>query len=292
MPPIAYEDFQSQDIVTCLGRLRVRSIGTGDAIVFWSSLLMNGRMWMDQALYFSDRYRVVLIDPPGHGDSAPLTRSFSFAECAQSVAQVLDALGIEQSHFVGNSWGGMIGGTFAAMYPSRVGAAVLMNCTASPAGWRHRLEFPLLASVIRLLGGFRGAMICVATRAFVGPTTERERPQAIAHIHQSLQACDVDSIAWAVDSVVPKRPDQRALMASIRTPVLVVAGSEDRTFKVSETQAMARAIPGAEFVVIERTAHLAALENPQAVNPLIERFLNEAKGFKPMALSRTESPII
>jgi hypothetical protein len=45
-------------------------------------------------------------------------------------------------------------------------------------------------------------------------------------------------------------------------------------------------------VVIERTAHLAALENPQAVNPLIERFLNEAKGFKPMALSRTESPII
>ena len=64
-------------------------------------------------------------------------------------------MGIERCTFVGNSWGGMIGGTFAAMYPTRVEAAVLMNCTASPAGLRHRLEFPLLAVVIRLLAGFR-----------------------------------------------------------------------------------------------------------------------------------------
>lgn len=152
-----------------------------------------------------------------------------------------------------------------------------MNCTASPAGWRHRIEFPLLARLIRLLGGFRGSMISVATRAFVGPTTERERPDVITHIHQSLKACEVESVTWAVESVVPRRPDQRDVFAAIRSPVLVMAGKEDRTFSVGETLAMARAIPGAEYVTIERTAHLAALENPDEVNTLIDRFLQRAR---------------
>jgi 3-oxoadipate enol-lactonase len=277
MALLEYHDLQVQDIPACLGRVRVRSVGEGPAMVFWSSLLMDARMWMAQARYFSPRYRVVLINPPGHGDSEALSRAFTFAECAQCVSEVLDGLGIERCTFVGNSWGGMIGGTFAAMYPARVEAAVLMNCTASPAGLRHRLEFPLLAVVIRLLGGFRLGMVGTATRAFVGPTTERERPEAIARIHQALAVCDVDSIAWAVDSVVPKRPDQRALLAAIRAPVLVVAGEEDRTFAVAETRAMAQVIPGAEFVVMARTAHLAALENPEEVNGLIEGFLGRVR---------------
>lgn len=270
---VTYEDLNAQDVASGLGRLRVRSIGQGEPIIFWSSLLMSGRMWMAQVRYFSQRYRVILVDPPGHGDSAKLDRIFTFAECAQCLVDVLDELGVEKAHFIGNSWGGMIGGTFAAMHPDRVGAAVLMNCTASPAGWRHRIEFPLLARVIRLLGGFRGSMISVATRAFVGPTTERERPDVITHIHQSLKACDVESVAWAVESVVPRRPDQRDIFAAIRSPVLVMAGIEDRTFSVGETLSMAQAIPGAEYVTIERTAHLAALENPDEVNTLIDRFL-------------------
>ena len=57
--------------------------------------------------------------------------------------------------------------------------------------------------------------------------------------------------------------------------MLVIAGKEDRTFAVDETREMAKAIPGAKFVIIERTAHLAALENPSEVNKLIDRFLKK-----------------
>lgn len=61
MSLIAYEDLAFQDILTCLGRLRVRISGQGESIVFRSSLLMNGRMWMDQVRYFSAGYQIVLI---------------------------------------------------------------------------------------------------------------------------------------------------------------------------------------------------------------------------------------
>nr|WP_225578927.1 alpha/beta fold hydrolase [Pseudomonas sp. PDM14] len=165
----ALASLHSHDIPTCLGRLRVRdSGGTGMPMLFWSSLLMSGGMWQAQAEHFAGRYRVLLIDPPGHGDSEALQRHFAFDECARCLVEVLDHLGLAQGHFVGNSWGGMIGATFAARYPGRLGVAVLMNATASPAGWKHRLEFPLLAVLARLLG-LDGVLKRLVVGNFVGP---------------------------------------------------------------------------------------------------------------------------
>jgi 3-oxoadipate enol-lactonase len=57
-----------------------------------------------------------------------------------------------------------------------------------------------------------------------------------------------------------------------------VAGAEDATFPVLETRAMADAIPGSRFVVIDGLAHLAALEDPGLVNSLIDEFVATVSG--------------
>ncbi|WP_344414791.1 alpha/beta hydrolase [Amycolatopsis minnesotensis] len=266
-------ELTDRDVPTVLGRIRVRVGGEGPAMLFWPSLLMDGSLWAAQAGHFGTGRRVVLVDPPGHGASEPLTRGFSFDECARCVVDILDGLDLTAADFVGNSWGGMIGGTFAARHPERVRTAVLMNCTASPAGLRQRLEYPLLTRVAKLLGGIRPPLTRSVVTAFTGPTTRREKPDVVAAIKASAERADPRSASWAVTSVVPRRPDQRALFGGIRTPVLVVAGEEDATFPVAETRAMAEAIPGARFEVLPRTAHLAALESPAEVNALIEDFL-------------------
>ncbi|MGH3955603.1 MAG: alpha/beta fold hydrolase [Mycobacterium sp.] len=264
---------QDRYIQSCLGGLHVRMGGEGPAILFWPSLLMAGSMWADQAEYFADQHTVIVVDPPGHGDSQALHRMFRFEDCAHAIEQILDTLGIERTHVVGNSWGGMIGGTFAALYPHRVGASVLMNATASRANARQTVEFRLLTEIVRILGRFREPLTTRAVKAFVGPTIMRERPQVEQTIRAQLRELNVDSVYWAVNSVVPARPDQRELLGRITTPVLVVAGREDPTFPVAETQLMAEAIPGAEFVIMENTGHLAALERPDEVNALIDEFL-------------------
>lgn len=264
---------QDKDIATLLGRVRVRTGGAGPAIVFWPSLLMDGSMWSAQAEYFSRSHQVVLVDPPGHGASEPLRRLFTFEECAQCVAQILDSLELERAHFVGNSWGGMIGGTFAALYPERIGSAVLMNGTGSPAGIRQKIEYGILNRVASLLGGLRGPLEKSVIDAFVGPTTKCERPEAMAKLRAAIRRVDVRSSSWAVTSVVPRRPDQLALLTTITTPVMVVAGVEDATFPVAETRLMAQSIPGAKFKVLANAAHLAALEVPDEVNALIDEFL-------------------
>src|SRR5262245_12267084 len=165
-----------REVDTVLGRVHVRISGAGEAMMFWPSLLMTGDMWAAQAAHFSAGHQVILVDPPGFGGSQKLTAPFTFDDCARCIVDILDGLGLERTHYVGNSWGGMIGGTFAARYPERIGSAVLMNCTASASDARQRIEYGLLLRLAGLLGGIRPPVTRSVLTAFLGPTTFRTRP--------------------------------------------------------------------------------------------------------------------
>lgn len=259
---------------TVLGHINVQISGSGPAMVCWPSLLMNGAMWRAQAEHFSARYQVISIDSPGHGASEALNRHFTMEDCALCLAQILDALQIRDCVLLGNSWGGMMGGVFAARYPERTRAAVLMNCTASAVGWPQKLEFLAMTAVLRRCNQFPMFMAQRAVVAFAGKTTEQTKPEVVQYIREVVSNVDPHSVHWAIRSVVPYRKDQHALLEKIQCPVLVIAGEEDRTFPVAETKAMADAIPASQFVVLPRIGHLAALEAPEVVNGVIDRFLD------------------
>jgi 3-oxoadipate enol-lactonase len=266
---------RKQRIGTLLGEINIHVVGNGPAMVCWPSLLMTGLMWRGQVDHFASSHKMVLIDSPGHGESDPLNRYFTLEECALCLSQILDQLEIEDCVLLGNSWGGMMGGVFVALYPSRTRAAVLMNCTASVAGWRQKMEFLLMTSILRRWRTVPKPVVNRAVKAFAGATTERTKPEVVEYIRSTVAAARADSVCWAIDSVVPRRAEHRALLGAIRKPVLVVAGEEDRTFPVAETRAMAEAIPGGLFRVLPAVGHLAALESPQVVNATIDEFLRE-----------------
>jgi 3-oxoadipate enol-lactonase len=267
------DQIREQTVQTVLGRIRLQIAGSGSPIVFWPSLLMTGDMWHGVAENLVARRQVVLVDPPGQGGSEPLTDFFSFADCARCAVDILDGLGLDKAHFVGNSWGGMIGATFAATYPERIGGAVLMNCTAGRAGLRQKVEFAMLLGLAKWTGGIGALLSRPVLKAFLGPTTMRERPDVVAHVSRAVKSVDIASASWAVKSVVTRRPDQRALLGRIRTQVMVVAGAEDATFPPHEAIEMAKLIPDASVRVLEGVAHLAGLENPPLVSALVEQFL-------------------
>lgn len=261
---------------TVLGELSVavREGGGTAAMLMWPSLLMDHTLWAAQAEHFSAGFTTIAVDPPGHGASAPLHRTFTFDECAETIRQILDALGVQRAHLLGNSWGAMIGGTFAARYPDRIGCAVLMNGTSSAAPGRQRFEYNALLAVARIMRGLRPPLTRSVVDAFLGPTSRRERPEAVKTVLTTARAQDFRSVAHAVRSVVLLREDQGTLFGTIRTPVLVVAGREDATFPVPEAERMAEAIPGAELVVLDGAAHLVALEVPETVNKLTQEFID------------------
>jgi 4,5:9,10-diseco-3-hydroxy-5,9,17-trioxoandrosta-1(10),2-diene-4-oate hydrolase len=74
------------------------------------------------------RFRAVMMDLPGYGQTAarPATGHF-FTVAADTLAGLLDHLGIEKVHLIGNSLGGGSAVRFALRYPDRVGRLVLMG---------------------------------------------------------------------------------------------------------------------------------------------------------------------
>ncbi|MEW2621399.1 alpha/beta fold hydrolase [Streptomyces sp. NPDC048106] len=270
-----FEGASERLIPTSLGRINVRDGGRADgpALIFWPSLMMEGTMWRPQYDHFADTYRVVLIDSPGHGKSDALRRIIDLKECADALVQVQDALGIDKAVLIGNSWGGMLAGVFPAYHPDRSLATVGINCTASLPTTFESIWATALAGYLSLNSKMPAIALKAARGAFAGPTAEAERPEFIDYLSVILRN-DPKSVAWALRSILIGRRDEHRLLSTITdTPVLIIAGEEDSQFPVHAVRRMADAIPTATFKVLLHTGHLAARENPKAVNAEIDAFL-------------------
>jgi len=97
-----------------------------------------------------------------------------------------------------------MGGVFAALYPNRTRAAVLMNCTASVADEAQKKEFLQMSSVLREQHTVPKAVVDLAINAFAGATTERTRPEVAEFIRSTVAAARADSVCWA-NSIVSFR---------------------------------------------------------------------------------------
>jgi pimeloyl-ACP methyl ester carboxylesterase len=68
-------------------------------------------------------------------------------------------------------------------------------------------------------------------------------------------------------------PEVEKQVANLRVPILVIAGSEDALVPPSESEALARLIPGAQLNLIPRAGHLVAIEQPAAFNEVVRNWL-------------------
>ncbi|WP_033351238.1 alpha/beta fold hydrolase [Kitasatospora aureofaciens] len=264
-------------VPTSLGLINVHEGGKADgpALIFWPSLMMDGTMWRHQYEHFAPTHRVVLVDSPGHGKSDALRRIIDLEQCADALVEVQDALGIDKAVLIGNSWGGMLAGVFPAYHPDRSAGTVGINCTASLPTTFESIWATALAGYVSLNSKMPQLALKAARGAFAGPTAEAERPEFLEFLEFVLTN-DPKSVAWALRSILIGRRDEHRLLATIRdVPVLVIAGEEDSQFPVHAVRRMADAIPTATFKVLPHTGHLAARENPQAVNAEIDAFLAE-----------------
>ena len=88
----------------------------GPALLLVNSIGTDLRMWEPQVVAFSDRYRVVRYDYPGHGDSRRPSGAQTVAGLAGHALSLLDQLQIERTHVCGISLGGMVAMELAARH--------------------------------------------------------------------------------------------------------------------------------------------------------------------------------
>ncbi|MFK7992009.1 MAG: alpha/beta fold hydrolase [Sandaracinaceae bacterium] len=260
-------------IDTRLGRLFVEVRGEGPPLVLWHSLLCEGGMWRFQVPALAERFRVINIDAPGHGRSAPIRRGFSLEECAHAATEVMDALDVESAHWAGLSWGGMTGMRVALAYPTRLRSMALLDTSAHRESRRKLPSYHAMAFLARRIGAI-GPLLDRIEPMFFASVTRESRREVIEPFRDHLSRMDTESLGTSVDAVIFDRVDIRDRLRAIRTPTLVIVGASDVATPPIRSREIADRIPGARFELVPGAGHLSALDRPERVTELLCDFFD------------------
>ncbi len=238
---------------------RVDGAPGAPALVLTGSLGTDLSMWDPQIAELSERFRVVRYDLRGHGQSHVPPGPYSMAELGGDLLALMDELEIERAPLCGLSIGGMVSLWIAAHAPERVERLVLF-CTSAYLGSAYAER----AAAVRERG-IEPIADAVVERWF----TPGFDPEIVGRFRSGLCATPREGYAGCCEAIAGM--DLRGDLASIRAPALVVAGAEDPATPPEHGEAIAEAIPGAEFAVIPDAAHLATVQQPQRATELIQR---------------------
>jgi 3-oxoadipate enol-lactonase len=250
------------------GALRVHYAleGPEDAplLVFSNSLGADLSMWEPQARALGGRFRVLRYDTRGHGRTA-VAGPWSVEQLGRDVLGLLDALGLQDGHFCGLSLGGQVGMWLGAHAASRIRTLALCN-TAARIGtaevWNARIE--------AVRAGGMAAVTEVALQRWFRPGFAERDPETVARTRRMLEGTPPEGYVGCC--VALRESDQRDALASIGAPTLVIAGRHDPATTAEEGRALAAAIRGARYALLD-TAHLSSLEAPEDVTAELTRAL-------------------
>lgn len=231
---------------------------------------LSHAMWEAESEGLQKLARVIAPDLPGFGGAARQQKP-SIPRMAQEIAALLDRLKVTEPVIIaGLSMGGYVTFEFLRQFPERVRGLGFFSTRAvadTPEGREGRLK---TAQKIRNEGlePFAKAIL----PKLLGKTTMESNRQVVEEVTRRILANDASGVADALLAMADRR-DSTDLLGSIRCPTLLIAGEEDAFIPVSEAQGMQARIPGARLEVIGKAGHLVSMEQPQAFQAILERFL-------------------
>ena len=108
-------------------------VGEGPPLVFVHGAAVDSRMWEPQLAGLADEFTVVAWDEPGAGRSSDVPGGFGLAVFADTLAALLEALGLGPAHVAGLSWGGTV---VLELYRRRPGLVATLIMIDTYAGWK------------------------------------------------------------------------------------------------------------------------------------------------------------
>jgi pimeloyl-ACP methyl ester carboxylesterase len=200
------------------------------------------------------------------------TAPYSLDDMADDTAGLLDAIGVDAAHVVGVSMGGMIAQSLAIRHPHKVASLCsIMSTTGDPS-----VGGPTPAALEALLRpppttrdeAIEGAL---RTTAVIGsPGFPAEEARLRDRAGRAWDRATERTGAGRQILAVVTSPDRTEALGRLEVPTLVIHGREDPLIDVSGGEATARAVPGAELLVIPGMGHEVSVPLwPQLVDAIV-----------------------
>lgn len=250
--------------------------------------------WKDAMGRLAERYHVIAPDLPGHGESDKPRQDYSLGAYANSLRDLMIALGIDRATVVGQSLGGGVTMQLAYQHPNLCERLVLVSSggLGPEVSWLLRVftlpgaEYlmpALFPSFVRDTGnkvsqalagrGIRWAKAEQEWRAYVSLTEPNNRQSFV----RTLRAV-VDPAGQSVSA------HDKLYLAS-RLPTLIIWGGDDRIIPVEHATAAHESIPGSRLVIFDESGHFPHAEEPERFVDTVNAFIDDTE---PLALDESE----
>lgn len=239
-------------------------------LIFLHGIGGAARAWRNQLAFFGDRYHAIAWDMPGYGSSRALAAT-SIAALADALKDFIAAVNAPKPVLVGHSIGGMIVQQLLANSPDIAGGVVLAQ--TSPAFGKPDGDWQKAFIDARLGPLDRGATIPDLASSIVDELIgDDPDPHGVEIARLCMAAVPEATYRATVRALMGF--DQRARLAKIDVPTLVLSGSKDNNAPAPMMAKMVTYIPNARYVELAGVGHLANLERPDAFNAALDDFLS------------------
>jgi 3-oxoadipate enol-lactonase len=244
--------------------------GRGPALLMLHGIGGNAGQFRRQLTTLADVADVIAWDAPGYVGSDDPPEGWTMADYADHAAAFLDALGIEQAHVVGQSWGGMIAQELFRAHPHRVRSLILTD-TNTGGGARPEAErMATLQARLHALESMTPAeMGRVRAPAILGPHPTSNLLREVESMLGEIRPSGYRSAAIALSQA-----DTSDVLPTIGVPTLIIVGEHDTIIPPGSGAAMHEAIPDSILVTIPNAGHLTSQEQPDLWEEAVRRLLH------------------
>lgn len=244
-------------------------------VVLLHGYLESMLVWEEFVPLLYKYVRVVTLDLPGHGISEVKGEVHSMEYLADTVAAMLDKLGIGRCTLVGHSMGGYAALAFCEKYPERLDGLVLLSSTPNPDSpdkveRRHR-EIALVKA------GKKELLARIVPAAGFAADRRQELHEYIDDLAETIHITEDAGITALLGGMM-ERKDQNEMLRRSNVPQLFILGRKDEYIPLPVAEAMVEAHPQAKVVWLERSGHMGFIEEPQACADAILDFAGADRG--------------
>jgi 3-oxoadipate enol-lactonase len=250
--------------------------GKGAPLVLLHPFPADHEFWAPLAERLATRYRVILPDLRGHGESEAGEGPATMEKHAADLGRVCDAAEAGRAVFAGVSIGGYLLFEFWRRSRQRVKALILSDTRAQADNEEGRANRLRAAEEVLQRGPepFLDSML----PKLLGESTRQMRPdlaRAAKAMMMKMSAADIAQVQQGMAA----RPDSVETLKTINVPTLLLVGSEDRLTPLADAELMQQQISGSQLRVIARGGHYAPFEQSEATLPILRQFVDGLGGW-------------
>jgi pimeloyl-ACP methyl ester carboxylesterase len=262
-------------------------VGEGEPVLLLHGVTNSVEDWLLNVEALAESYRVFAVDLMGHGKTdKPATASYHINDHALFITTFMDAIQVKQASIVGHSLGGWITLDLAINHPTYVNKLVLVD----PAGLGKETPTPIRLLTLPGLGEILGSMFLkvdfgkfLETQRQNWPDAEVVPDEMIRLKYEATRQPDLKpTILKTLRALVNIFGTKESAylpvikgLPSIKKPMLVIWGREDKLAPVAWTRIIADSCPQAMVEIFDDCGHDAMVEKPDKFNKLVREFLKD-----------------